>query len=88
MASGASTGGKVLTGCSCLSIFIFLALSTFIQFGLQIAYEMAPDQSQLWSLLGGPAALGFNACCCVSGVGLIVGVALLLMGRRSSGEDG
>ena len=88
MASGASTGGKVLTGCSCLSILFFFVMSAFVQFGLSFAYEMVPDLYQLWGLLGGPAALGFNACCCVSGVGLIVGIALLLMGRSSSGEEG
>ncbi len=88
MASGASTGGKVLTGCSCLSILIFFALSAFVQFGLQFAYEAAPDLYQLWGLLAGPAALGFNACCCLSGVGFIVGIALLLMGRSSAGSEG
>jgi len=87
MASGASTGGKVLTGCSCLSILFFLVFSAFVQFGLPLAWEALPELAALWSGLA-MASIGFNLCCCVSGVGLIVGVVMLLMGKKADGEEG
>ena len=88
MASGASTGGKVLTGCSCLSIMIFFILSAFTAFGLEVAMQELPNLNELWYILAGPASWGFNACCCLSGVGLIVGVALIMVGRKSEGAEG
>ena len=82
MASGPDTAGKILSGCSCLSIVVFLVLGIFIQFGLDAAYNAAPDLAELWALLGGPVGLLFNGCCCLSGVGFIIGIALILLGKK------
>ena len=86
MASGASTGGKILSGCSCLSIIFFVTLSLFVRFGLPFAYEALPDLYELWGLFA-TASIGFNACCCFSGVGFILGIILLLVGRNSEGAE-
>jgi len=87
MAEGGGGGaGKIVSSCSCLSMVCCLFLILFINFGLTPLIMQFPDMAQLGAILGSTGALVANLCCCFSGVGLIVGIVMLLMGKK--GDDG
>ena len=84
MASGASTGGKVLTGCSCLSIFIFLsrpltALSERLLLSERLSDMLEAGDSR-------DDAPGLVSASRRPEIGSIQSVALLRMGHRAAGS--
>ena len=74
MADGGGNGkGKVLAGCSCVSLVVFLGLTLFINFGIAAISSSAPPE--VATMLASVAAFGSyltGPCCSLSGVGLIV----------------
>jgi hypothetical protein len=84
MASGAHTGGKVLTGCSCLSIFIFLSPPLTALFPLSRLNERLPDMHKAKDRRAD--GHGLFPAPRRSGIGFITSVALLLVGLRAAGS--
>jgi hypothetical protein len=86
MASGSGNSGKIVAGCSCLSMVLFLAIILFIQFGYAALATAVPDVAQYGAAAIGPLGIVSNICCCLSGVGMVVGIAMLLMGGKGEEE--
>ncbi len=77
--------GKGLAGCSCLGILLTLLVSVFFTVALQqpAVYEVVPP-----ALLGisAPISWAANGCCCLSGLGMIVGIILIATGGKSDDD--
>jgi hypothetical protein len=86
MADGGSNKGKFVAGCSCLSVVFFLFLIMFIQFGLSIVVEQVPDIAVAASVISGVGAYISYSCCCLSGVGMVIGIVMLAMGGKKEAE--
>ena len=85
MAAGSGKGPKFLAGCSCLSMVFFLGLIVAIKFLLPFLSDALPDLAVVWGIVGGIGGYVADGCCCLSGVGLVIGIVLLLL--RSRGGD-
>ena len=86
MATGSGNSGKIVAGCSCLSMVLFLTIILFIQFGYAALVNTVPDVAQYGAIIAGPVAWVSDACCCLSGVGMVVGIAMQLMGGKGEEE--
>jgi hypothetical protein len=59
----------------------FLTTITFLQVGMRFVVEAMPEQALLLASISSIGGLISYLCCCLSGVGMIVGIAMLLMGK-------
>ncbi len=80
----ASGSGRSVAGCSGCLVLIFLMLTAFFAMAPQFMYDMDLPAA-VYSLLGFSAIGQYasSTCCCLSGVGMIVGIAMLLMGGKN-----
>lgn len=83
----ASGSGKSIAGCSGCLVLIFLCLTAFFALAPSFLYNMQDLPAVVYSLLGFSAMGQYasSACCCLSGVGMVVGIAMLLLGGRDDG---
>lgn len=80
----ASGSGKSIAGCSGCLVLIFLGLTTLFALAPSFLTSMEDLPAAAYSLLGF-SAMGqwaSSACCCLSGVGMVVGIAMLLLGGK------
>ena len=86
MAEGGGGAGKAVAGCSCLSMVFFMVLVVVIQFALVPLAQALPDLAALWGFLGGVGSWISQICCCLSGLGLVIGIVMLLLSGKK-GDD-
>lgn len=85
MADGGGGGkGKILAGCGCVSMVVFLSLTLFIQFGLAAVATAVPDLAEVTAVIAQFGTFVTGPCCCISTVIFIVGVVLTVMANKKS----
>jgi hypothetical protein len=87
MAASGGNAGKIVAGCSCLTMVVCLAVIVFINVGWTMLATQAPELAQYGSIVMGPVAWVDYCCCSLSGLGMIVGIVMLLTGKKSSEES-
>ena len=82
MAGGGS--GKILAGCSGCLVLISLFLTVALAFGAGQIYTLSDGKIPVHFVAYGQYAS--SLCCCLSGVGMVAGIAMLLMGGKDTDE--
>lgn len=78
MASG--NAGKAITGCSgCLVLLCLIATVATVVLPMATDGRVGADEIL-------PAQIGSGACCCLAALGLIIGVGLMVTGKKGSSE--
>ena len=80
MAKGGA--GKMVAGCSGCLVLVFLASTVVLSFLPAMTNgRVSPSE------IGYPFTMyGSSGCCCLAGVGMVVGIIMLVMGGKG-GED-
>lgn len=89
MADGGSNKGKFVAGCSCLSMLFFLALIIFINFGMAVVVQAVDNDPTVVTVAGILTSFGAwisDVCCCLSGVGVVIGIVMLATGGKKDAE--
>lgn len=82
MAEGTATAGKGLAGCSGCLVAMFLALTVLLSLGAGFIVELTDGRASYNEVA--PLSYVSSVCCCLSGVGVVLGIVLILVGGRSS----
>lgn len=82
-AGGRGFLAKVVAGCSGCLVIVFLALVIAFRMLPRWAPDTVPPEAL--RVVGWGQYLS-GACCCVAGVGLVIGIVLLLTGNKEEPE--